>query len=111
MTEQTCGCGCSGCCGPKEIVIDFLYLDLSVCERCQGTEKNLCAAVEEASPVLRAAGFEIIVNKVNITSKELAVRYAFESSPTIRVNGADMMENEKETACCTCGDLCGDNVD
>lgn len=36
-----CSCG-SGCCGQeqekRQIIIEFLYLDLSVCKRCQGTE-------------------------------------------------------------------------
>ncbi len=39
-----CTCG-SGCCGQeqekRQIIIEFLYLDLSVCKRCQGTETNL----------------------------------------------------------------------
>lgn len=39
-----CSCGCD-CCdsdqGKKQLMIDFLYLDLSVCQRCQGAENNL----------------------------------------------------------------------
>ena len=110
-----CSSSSSSCCGSeqekKQLVIDFLYLDLSVCERCQGAESNLDKAVDEVSVVLQAAGFEIKVNKVNITSKELAVKYKFLSSPTIRINGKDIILEVKESSCQECGDLCGDDVD
>ena len=108
---------CSGgsCCPPghngKQLLIDFLYLDLSVCERCQGAESNLNQAIDEVSGVLKAAGFEIEVNKVKINSKELAIKYQFESSPTIRVNGIDVQLEVKESSCKECGDLCGDDID
>ncbi len=109
-----CSCG-SGCCGSeqekKQLYIDFLYLDLSVCERCQGTENNLDEAIEEVSGVLKAAGFEIVANKVNIMTKELAMQHKFLSSPTIRINGNDIELEVKESSCKECGDLCGDNVD
>lgn len=109
-----CSCG-SSCCQPeqkkKEIIIDFLYLDLSVCERCQGTDSSLDQAVEEVSSVLKSAGYDIVVNKINITSEELAVKHRFVSSPTIRINGRDIAMELKESCCEECGDLCGDNVE
>jgi len=115
MNSGCCSCGSSGCCTPeterKKITIDFLYLDLTVCERCQGTETNLEKAINEVKTVLNAAGYDIQVNKVNIVSEELAVRHQFVSSPTIRINGRDIDLNVKETACKECGDLCGSNVD
>ena len=106
-----CCVGGSGCCERKRIEIDFLYLDLSVCERCQGTEASLDEAVSEVSAVLLAAGYDVAVNKININSKELAIQHQFVSSPTIRVCGADIMEEVSETPCCECGELCGDDVD
>lgn len=115
MSSGCCSCGSNDCCAPapvkKKITIDFLYLDLMVCERCQGTESNLDKAVVEVSKVLEAAGFDLQVNKVNIISEELAVKYKFISSPTIRINGRDIDLNVKETECKDCGDLCGDSVD
>ena len=109
-----CSCG-SGCCGSeqvkKQLVIDFLYLDLSVCERCQGAENNLDETINEVAEALKVTGVEILVNKINITSKELAIKHEFLSSPTIRVNGNDIELEVKETACKECGDLCGENVD
>lgn len=132
-TEENCGCSCaegqgsnytsnhagccsggSECCPPehekKQILIDFLYLDLSVCERCQGAENNLDKAIDEVAEVLKAAGFEIVVNKININSKKLAIEHQFLSSPTIRVNGGDIALEVKETPCKECGDLCGDSA-
>ena len=49
-----CCSGTKGCCETVEevkpninqLVIDFLYLDLSVCTRCQGAENNLDEARE-----------------------------------------------------------------
>ena len=109
-----CSCG-GGCCTPpqegKPITIDFLYLDLSACRRCQGAETNLDSAIKEVSGVLEAAGFRVIVNKINITSKELAIQHRFLSSPTIRINGSDIALDLKESSCTDCGDLCGEDVD
>lgn len=116
MSKKTNSCSCgNGCCDSgevkKQILIDFLYLDLSVCERCQGTGSKLYEAVDEVDRVLKAAGFEIIVNKININSKELAIKYKFVSSPTIRINGDDIEMEVKESSCKDCGDLCGDDVE
>ena len=95
----------------RKITIDFLYLDLSVCERCQGTESSLDQALEEVSGVLKSAGFDVVVNKINVISEELALRTHFVSSPTIRVNGRDIASELKESCCEECGDLCGDSVE
>ncbi len=110
-----CCCSSENCCGqpqPKKlIVIDFLYLDTTVCGRCQDTEKALDKAVSSVAAVLSAAGYEVRVNKVNIATKELAIEYRFISSPTIRINGNDIAAELKESLCEDCGTLCGDNVD
>ena len=112
--SKCCPCGTT-CCDPiqekKEIVIDFLYLDLSVCTRCQGTDTSLDEALAEVSKVLEATGVEVVVNKINVVSEELAIKYKFISSPTIRVNGHDIQMDVKESLCESCGDLCGDEVD
>ena len=112
--SKTCSCG-SGCCQPsqgkKEVVIDFLYLDLSVCTRCQGAESSLDDALMEVAKVLETTGTEVKVNKININTKQLAEEYKFLSSPTIRVNGRDIQMEFKESLCESCGDLCGDLVD
>lgn len=109
-----CCCSSDNCCQPqpkKPINIDFLYLDTTVCGRCQDTEKALDEAVSSVAVVLNAAGYEVKVNKVNIATKELAIEYQFISSPTIRVNGNDIAVELRESLCEDCGTLCGDNVD
>jgi hypothetical protein len=114
------GCSCApGCCGripdktvnKRQITIDFLYLDLSVCTRCQGTDTVLDEALAEVSKVLQATGAKVVLNKINVNSEELAIAYKFISSPTIRVNGHDIQMEVKESLCESCGDLCGDEVD
>ncbi len=113
-----CSCGSSCCDGQKNsktrkryIVVDFLYLDLSVCTRCQGTDTILEDALSEVAKVLEATGVEVVVNKVNILSEEQAIEYQFISSPTIRVNGRDIQLDVNESPCESCGDLCGNDVD
>jgi len=113
-----CSCG-SDCCDTlkdtgndeKRIVIDLLYLDLSVCTRCQGTDTSLDDALADISKVLEATGVAVVVNKVNVLTEEQAKEYQFVSSPTIRVNGRDIQMEVKESLCESCGDLCGENVD
>lgn len=115
MAEHNCCCQGQSCCcsqeNKKELKIDFLYLDLSVCERCQGAESNLDEAIQEISQVLKAAGYAILVHKININTRELALEHEFISSPTIRINGVDIALEVKESSCKECGDLCGDEVD
>ncbi len=109
-----CCCSSDNCCQPqpkKPINIDFLYLDTTVCGRCQDTEKALDDAVSSVAVVLNAAGYEVKVNKVNIITRELAIQYQFVSSPTIRVNGNDISVELRESVCEDCGELCGDTVD
>ena len=114
MDSKAC-CGEGSCCcssaeANRKLVIDFLYLDLSSCGRCQGTDRNLVEAVKDVSGVLKVAGYDVIVNKVNIDSKDLAIKYKFLSSPTIPVNDKDISLEVKESNCKDCGDLCGEDV-
>jgi hypothetical protein len=112
-----CACGgsvnerCASNNEKKKIIIDFLYLDLSICERCKGTESNFDEAVKDVSGVIKAAGYDMIVNKIHIDTIELARKYELISSPTIRINGRDISCEVKESACEECGQLCGEGVD
>ncbi|NCC75578.1 MAG: DUF2703 domain-containing protein [Clostridia bacterium] len=128
--ESSC-CSGAGCCGEtatqatapatsvsegasasiRSLVIDFLYLDLEVCTRCQGTDDTLDQAVADVSSILQSAGIEVVINKVNVNTEELAILYQFASSPTIRIDGHDIAVDVKENQCDSCGDLCGDTVD
>ncbi len=95
----------------KKLVIDFLYLDLSQCTRCQGTDDTLKNALKEVAGQLEESGYQVLVNKVQINNEVLARKYRFLSSPTIRVNGRDIQLDIVESNCQSCGDLCGDSVD
>lgn len=120
--EINTSCGCSADCAcngttavvesaAKNLNIDFLYLDLSTCERCMATDETLKQALKTLSGVFDTLGFEAKINSVNIATKELAEEYRFISSPTIRVNGIDICSELVESDCTDCGDLCGDSVD
>lgn len=118
-SNKGCCSSGTGCCNSvepvqsnkKSVVIDFLYLDLSTCTWCQGTEQSLEDALSEVSNVLKASEIEVILNKINVINEELAIKHKFVSSPTIRVNGHDIQMDIKEKKCESCGDLCGDSVD
>lgn len=112
---KTCcanGCGCN-CEEPleetamenKTLVIDFLYLDLKVCERCLGTDDALLAAIDEVGAVLKAAGYNIVLNKIEVENEKIAEQYQFLSSPTIRINDHDLCLEVKENRCGSCSDL------
>lgn len=115
--------GCSwdvGCCKITEqeqieknnkITIDFVYLDLNVCDRCHGTDEVLGEAIEDVAKVQELTGAEIVVNKIHINNKEKATQHKVLTSPTIRVNGRDIQMKFKESLCESCGDLCDDEVD
>jgi len=111
IPEECCegGCRC-GCTPKKQVAINFLYIDLKVCDRCLGTEAALESAVTIVAPALKAAGYGIAVNKQLVNSREQAIALGFVSSPTIRVNGRDIAAVD-ETPCECCSSLCGGDVD
>lgn len=91
---------------PQQLVIDFMYLDLETCTRCQGTDANLEAALAEVGRVLEAAGAAVSVRKTLVASAEQAQMLGFVSSPTIRVNGTDIALELRESSCAECGEAC-----
>ena len=116
IQETSCGCadtscGCSAVSTQKEITIDFLFLDLSICERCIATGDTLDEALRVLAPIFETLNYSVTVNKVNITTEELAEQHRFISSPTIRVNGIDICNEVVENECESCGDLAGCSVD
>jgi hypothetical protein len=95
----------------RRLYIEFLYLDLSVCVPCRGTQSSLEEAVSEVSRVLEATGIKVDVRKFHVQTEEQALELGFVSSPTIRINGRDIHLEVKESLCESCGDLCGDDVE
>jgi hypothetical protein len=96
-----------------KISIDFLFLDLTTCSRCVGTDQNLDAALETVRQVVEATGATVDVRKTLVESEQQAHRLRFVSSPTIRVNGQDIALGLKESSCGSeaCADGCGDHID
>lgn len=92
---------------PRQIDIEFLFLDLNTCTRCVGTNASLEIAIDSVKQVLMLTGAELNVNKVLIDSEEKAKAHHFFTSPTIRVNGRDIALETKESRCDSCTDLCG----
>ena len=92
-----------------KVNIDYLYLDVSVCTRCQGSDMNLENAVETLKSQFPNHDFNL--NKIHIDTIDLALKEKFVSSPTIRVDGKDLPIAFKENNCDSCGDFCGDSVD
>ena len=94
-----------------------MYLGLSVCARCQGTEDRLEEALSEVARVLEPTGAEMTVRKIHVQSEEQAQALGFVSSPTIRINRRDIQQVRGETmdvreSPCECGGaLYGVNVD
>ena len=112
--EQTTCCGTS----PEPIAegqkdrleIDFLYLDLTECGRCQGTNQQLEAALPIITVVLDASGFELKMRKIHIQNPQQAAALGFVVSPTIRVNNRDIQFNWRETPCDSCSKGCASEV-
>ena len=90
----------------RRVDIDFLYLDLDVCERCQDTDSWLEEAIVEIVRVLEATGVQVALNKTHVTSEEQSTALGFLVSPTIRVNGRDIQVDFTESLCESCGTLC-----
>ena len=116
MSEIKCPGDCTdtGCCAPKKpkpVIIEYLYLDLDTCDRCQDTLSALDEAIKALSGVMNAAGLYIEVNKILIDTRQKAIEHKLECSPTVRVNGVDIDGDMEETSCACCSDICGDDVD
>ena len=95
----------------EKISIDYLYLDLNTCDRCVSTDMVLEEVLVIITPALKVAGFDIIYNKIEMTTEELATEHKFLSSPTIRVNDQDICLSVKESSCGCCSDISGTAVD
>ncbi len=110
--EEGPSCGCGGGCVPeKTVLVEYLYLDLNTCDRCIGTDLELVEVLDVLNPALRLAGHEVQYRKIEMSTAELARRYRFLSSPTIRVNGKDIGGPVRENGCSCCGEISGTDVD
>lgn len=115
--ELCCENSGNGCCEPnqpaekKKLLVEYLYLDLKTCDRCVGTDAVLEQVLAVLRPALELAGYEMEYRKTEMSTAEIAVRYRFESSPTIRVNGRDIFGTIIESSCSCCGRIAGTDMD
>jgi len=97
-----------------KLKIEFLYLDLSTCNRCQTTDKVLDDALDELRLELIDVK-ELAVNKIRIISDKEAKERNFVRSPTIKINGVDVEEiltgelKVTDNYCPDCSGVCGDS--
>lgn len=109
-----CGCGAENEAAVteerKELTIDFMYIDLEVCARCQGTESRLDQAIAEVSELLERTGYNVKVNSILVEKEQQAEMVQLVSSPTIRINGRDIQLATKESNCESCGTVAGTDV-
>lgn len=106
--EKSC---CSEQQTEKKVLIEFMYIDLTTCDRCLGTDSSLDEAIAEASMFLQNAGYAIEVRKILVETEKQAEELEFVSSPTIRINGRDIQLDSKESKCGCCGEIAGQDID
>ncbi len=99
----------------NKLVIDFLYLDLCRCERCQSADQTLDEVLAELRSELKVIDY-LKINKIRMTDKTDEERYDFKRSPTIRINGKDVEEvvsgelRITDNYCGSCSDICGEDT-
>ena len=92
---------------PRVLEVELLALDLTSCTRCTGTLANIEEAIESVRRSAEPTGITIRLQKILIESEAAARRHRFVSSPTIRVDGQDIVFETLESPCDSCSDLCG----
>ncbi|AKG21570.1 DUF2703 domain-containing protein [Calothrix sp. 336/3] len=92
---------------PRTLIIELLAIDLSTCSRCTGSLSNLEQAIATLQSVLTSTGTVIQFQKILVESVEQAKQLRFISSPTIRVNGRDIILDTTESLCGDCSDISG----
>ena len=91
----------------SNLIVELLALDLDTCTRCTGSLANIEKALRATSELLAYTGRNIQVQKTIVRTAAQAIQARFVSSPTIRVNGMDILPEIQETACEECSERCG----
>ncbi len=92
---------------PQTITVELLAIDLSTCSRCMGSLSNVDQAIATLQSVLASTGTVIQFQKILVESEAQAKQLQFVSSPTIRVNGRDIILETTESRCGDCSDISG----
>lgn len=91
----------------RELAIELLALDLASCTRCTGTLTNIERAIDVVRPVAAAMGARLDLRKRVVASEREALELRFASSPTVRVDGREIVFETLESSCGSCSELCG----
>jgi hypothetical protein len=91
----------------RTINIELLAIDLSTCSRCTKSLANVEQAIANLQQVLASTGTVVQFRKILVESAAQAKQLRFVSSPTIRVNGQDIILETTESRCGDCSDLSG----
>lgn len=94
----------------KVLNVDLLVIDLSTCQRCVPTADQLGVAVDLLSPVAGVLGIELRYREIVVQTPEQAKECALLSSPTIRLNGRDIVQDIRESNCESCGEVTNNNT-
>jgi Domain of unknown function (DUF2703) len=91
----------------RTLTIELLAIDLSICSRCTGSLSNVEHAIATLQQVLASTGTVVQFHKILVESEAQAKQLQFVSSPTIRVNGHDIILETTESCCGDCSDISG----
>ena len=92
---------------PRTITIELLAIDLSTCSRCNGSLANVEQAIAILQQVLASTDTVVQFRKILVESEAQAKQLQFISSPTIRVNGRDIVLETTESHCGDCSNISG----
>jgi hypothetical protein len=71
--------------------IELLAIDLSTCSRCIGSLSNIEQAIATLQEILKITGTIVQFHKILVESEAQAKQLQLMSSPTIRLNGRDII--------------------
>ena len=94
----------------KVLNVDLLVIDLNTWKRCVPTAEQLGVAVDLLNPVGDALGIELRYREIVVQTPEQAKECALLSSPTIRLNGRDIVQDIRESNCESCGEVTNNNT-
>lgn len=92
---------------PRTLDIELLAIDLSTCSRCTGSLANVEQAITVLREVLASTGTTVRFRQVLVESVAQAQQLRLVSSPTIRINGRDLVLENLESRCGDCSEISG----
>jgi hypothetical protein len=93
------------------LVLELFALDTTSCGPCVSALASLHAAAAVLSRELTGRGYAVATRVVRLEDADHARAHGMVSSPTVRVNGVDIVLDIEEHACSSCSDLAGAPVE